>query len=359
MVVKVKEEPTEDAAFLITEFKTELEDVSNDSDEIRTMVKLPVVYAAESLRKLPVCVEVAPMKLPSTTTAPAGKDFKCQFCEKRFVQKFLVAAHIKIDHCFQCQTCPSKFQYEISLIKHTVSEHGPSNFQQTTRKVNRNFCNFRFVCEICQLKFNDETTLNRHTLKHTSVVSGEKARGSELLISSIASGKALTKKMRTAKVKVEQIKRKRVVKEKSQARKTRSQVGAILSQVAKTKSQVAPIKKQTQETKRKVEESKLDIAPCESLPHWKFVLQSNQFKQYPGKKSSATDLPANKSDASTIPCADCGLHLLPDLMKLHYREYHEKTLQFCGFLCDLCGFEVESKIKLTKHLKTHLRKKKT
>ena len=97
-------------------------------------------------------------------------------------------------------------------------------------------------------------------------------------------------------------------------------------------------------------ENQIDEKIYETSSHWKFVLESKQMKQYPGRKP-ATEFFKSQLQTFFVTCIDCGLQISPELLPLHRREYHEKALQLIVYTCDICNVRIQGKINLDGHMK--------
>lgn len=324
--VKVEEEESE---FLITDIKAEPLSFEQEYE-------LPIFYdeLPKKSRKLNTGLVKSSQVITKPSTIPES-GFKCQYCEQKFAQKLMVVEHINIDHNFNCSRCPSIFQYEISLIKHEVSVHGPS-LHQHEQKFTRNFRHFKFVCNICNFKFNDEMSLSNHVEKHEQM-DGKQILPKSLEIFSKRERKKVTNQAKHSFEACEdQVNEgiKESEKRKIRANNNRTQENQIILQDS-TKSQARSINDQSEAEK-------------ETLPHWKFVLKSHQMKQYPGRKL-ATELNTSQCRMFSVPCIDCGLQILPELMSLHRIKHHEKA-SAC-YTCDTCNERVQGKINLDGHMK--------
>ncbi|XP_063629165.1 gastrula zinc finger protein XlCGF57.1-like [Cydia splendana] len=153
------------------------------SDEMSLCSEGSAARAREQLAM--ACSVVLERLRDDATVHSAGKPYGCEYCGKRFGNKYILRKHIQHTHSsieskkFTCDACSSTFRTELLVLEHENSEHGFTNFMcaecEYTTIDKRNLeahlkthtVDNIFNCTLCSYKSQFKGNLRRHQAVHT------------------------------------------------------------------------------------------------------------------------------------------------------------------------------------------------
>lgn len=86
------------------------------------------------------------------------RPFRCELCDKGFVEKYELRAHTRLVHSdrkpFECTFCDQKFSTNSTLSMHLPVHTGE----------------YRYGCDLCGINFLYSTQLRQHRIMHHEII---------------------------------------------------------------------------------------------------------------------------------------------------------------------------------------------